>query len=243
MGLSWKNRAVYCLQGGSTMMERLANPVWAALTSGQRHLARELGDMLRYDDDVAPFCAVPEHGMPVPAADLESLAEDVYFVGAMPAVPEGWQLKELGGVLQMVYGGGPLEAPPAEGIVELDALDPAMQELTSVAFPGYFRARTGTMGRYAGIRERERLIALSGERMDFGELREVSAVCTRPGYTGRGHARLLVRHVMHGMQRQGVTPLLHVGAQNARAIALYEALGFERNGELRHAKLAVSRRP
>jgi hypothetical protein len=29
------------------MMERLANPVWAALTSGQRHLARELGDMLR----------------------------------------------------------------------------------------------------------------------------------------------------------------------------------------------------
>ncbi|WP_338758849.1 GNAT family N-acetyltransferase [Massilia sp. METH4] len=222
------------------MIDGLANPVWAALTSGHRHLARELGDMLRYEPDVAPFCAVPEQGMFVPAADLERFREDVYFVGAIPTVPDGWQLKELGGVLQMVYRGGPVEASPADGVVELDALDPAMQALTAVAFPGYFRARTGTMGRYVGIREGGQLIALSGERMDFGALREVSAVCTHPGHTGRGHARLLVRHIMHGMQRQGVTPMLHVGAQNVRAIGLYEALGFERNGVLRHAKLLVA---
>ena len=85
------------------------------------------------------------------------------------------------------------------------------------------------------------LVALAGERMDFGTLREVSAVCTHPDHAGRGHARLLVRHVMHGMQARGVTPMLHVGARNARAIGLYEALGFERNGVLRHASLSVSR--
>jgi ribosomal protein S18 acetylase RimI-like enzyme len=220
-------------------MERLANPVWAALTSGQRHLARELGAMLRYEPDVAPFCAVPEHGMFVPAHDLARLPEDVYFVGAIPAVPDGWQLAELGGVLQMVYRGGPVARPSAGGIVELDALDPAMEALTAIAFPGYFRARTGTMGRYIGIRDAGRLVALCGERMDFGALREVSAVCTHPDHTGRGHARLLVRHIMHGMREQGVTPMLHVGARNERAIALYEALGFERNGVLRHAKLAA----
>ncbi|MBB3223969.1 GNAT family N-acetyltransferase [Pseudoduganella umbonata] len=220
-------------------MERLANPVWAALTSGQRHLARELGAMLHYEPDVAPFCAVPEDGMFVPEHDLARLGGDVYFVGAIPAVPEGWQLNELGGVLQMVYRGGPVAPPPGEGIAELDALDPAMQALTAIAFPGYFRARTGTMGRYLGIHDAGRLIALCGERMDFGTLREVSAVCTHPGYTGRGHARLLVQHIMHGMQRQGVTPMLHVGARNGRAIALYEALGFERNGVLRHARLAA----
>jgi ribosomal protein S18 acetylase RimI-like enzyme len=221
------------------MMERLANPVWAALTSGQRHLARELGAMRKYEPDVAPFCAVPEHGMFVPAADLERLNADVYFVGAIPVVPDGWQLHELSGVLQMVYRGGQVPPPPGGGIVELDALDPAMEALTAIAFPGYFRARTGTMGRYIGIREAGRLVALCGERMDFGVLREVSAVCTHPEFTGRGHARLLVRHVMHGMQEQGVTPMLHVGARNERAIALYEALGFERNGVLRHAKLAA----
>lgn len=220
-------------------MARLANPVWAALTSGQRHLARELGAMLHYERDVAPFCAVPQHGMFVPAADLAGLAADVYFVGAIPAVPDGWRMDELSGVLQMVYRGGPVAPPPPDGIVELDALDPGMEALTAIAFPGYFRARTGTMGRYAGMREAGQLIALCGERMDFGELREVSAVCTHPGYTGRGHARRLVRHIMHGMVEQGVTPMLHVGARNERAIALYEALGFERNGVLRHARLAA----
>lgn len=220
---------------------RLANPVWAALHSGQRHLAHALGDMRRFAPDVAPFCAVPEDGMFVPATDLEYLTEDVYFVGAIPTVPDDWQLAELGGVTQMVYRGAPVAAPPREGVTVLDALDPAMQELTAIAFPGYFRARTGTMGRYVGIHDGGRLVALAGERMDFDGLREVSAVCTHPEFTGRGLAKVLVRHVMHGMLQEGVTPMLHVGSRNARAIGLYEALGFVRLRELRHAKLVVRR--
>lgn len=220
---------------------RLANPVWAALHSGQRHLAQTLGDMRRYAQDLAPFCAVPEDGMFVPAADLEYLTEDAYFVGAIPTVPAGWRLEELGGVTQMIYDGAPVSAPPSDGVSELDPLDPSMQELTAIAFPGYFRARTGTMGRYVGIHEGGRLVSLSGERMDFGDVREVSAVCTHPEFTGRGLAKVLVRHVMHGMLEEGVTPMLHVGSRNARAIGLYEALGFVRVRELRHAKLVVPR--
>ncbi len=223
-------------------MERLSNPLWSALTGAQQHLAQVVGDMRRYAPDVAPFCAVPEDGMFVRATDLEYLTEDAYFLGAIPAVPDGWTMTELGGVLQMVYRGGAVAKPSAAGVVELDALDPAMQELTALAFPGYFRARTGIMGRYVGIHDGGKLVALSGERMDLGDLREVSAVCTHPDYTGRGYAKLLVQHIMHGMQQQGVTPMLHVGAKNERAIALYEALGFERNGVLRHTWLQVPQR-
>ncbi|HEY1148893.1 MAG TPA: GNAT family N-acetyltransferase, partial [Pseudoduganella sp.] len=112
-----------------------------------------------------------------------------------------------------------------------------MVELTNVAFPGYFRARTGLMGRYVGIHDQGRLVSMSGERMDLGALREVSAVCTHPDYTGRGLARLLILDCLRHMQRQGVQPFLHVGAANKRAQALYEALGFRPTRELKHAKV------
>lgn len=217
----------------------LANPVWAALHGGQRHLAQPLGCMMGYAPDVAPFVAVADDGMSVPAGDLAGLSEDVFFVGAIPTVPPGWEMRELGGVTQMVYAGGAIDAPPRAGVTLLDPLDPAMQALTDVAFPGYFRARTGTMGRYFGIVDKGQLVALAGERMDMGEAREVSAVCTRPGYTGRGYAALLVRHVMHAMLEEGVTPMLHVGSGNARAIGIYAALGFVQLRQLRHARLVV----
>jgi ribosomal protein S18 acetylase RimI-like enzyme len=217
--------------------DRLENPIWAALNSAQAHLALGGGVARRFPPDVAPFCAVPEDGMPLAEADLELIREDTYFVGAIPTVPPGWRMTPLSAVLQMVYTGGPVAAPDSGGVVPLAADDAAMQELTALAFPGYFRARTGILGRYLGIHEAGRLVAMAGERMDLGDLREVSAVCTHPDWRGRGHARLLMQHLMHGMQREGVRPFLHVGSANTRARALYEALGFAATRELRHTKL------
>lgn len=218
---------------------RLDNPIWAALNSAQAHLALGSGVAKRFPHDVAPFFAVAEEGLPLAEADLEPLREDIYFLGVIPTVPPGWQMVPLSPVLQMVYTGGPIAAPDSAGIVRLAADDVAMQELTALAFPGYFRARTGILGKYFGIHDAGRLVSMSGERMDLGDLREISAVCTHPDWTGRGHARLLVRHVMYGMQQEGVRPFLHVGSANARARGLYESLGFSATRELRHAKLLI----
>jgi ribosomal protein S18 acetylase RimI-like enzyme len=221
-------------------MQELENPIWAALNSAQQHFNIPAGAARRYPADVAPFIAVAQEGVPLSADDLAGIASgSYYFLGAMPALPQGWSLQPLSGVLQMVYEGGALPAPEApEAIRVLAADDPAMVELTDIAFPGYFRRRTGAMGRYAGIHDDGgRLVALSGERMDLGHLREVSAVCTHPDFTGRGYARQLVQFIMHGMQQQGVRPMLHVGAANARAQALYRSMGFAATRELPHARL------
>ena len=224
-------------------MQELENPIWAALNSAQQHFSIAAGAARRYPADVAPFCAVAQEGVALSADDLAGIADgSYYFLGAMPALPAGWSLQPLSGVLQMVYEGGPLAAPSGEGIRLLAADDPAMVELTDIAFPGYFRKRTGAMGRYAGIHdEGGRLVALSGERMDLGRLREVSAVCTHPEFTGRGYARRLVEYIMYGMQQQGVRPMLHVGAANARAQALYRSMGFAATRELPHARLICPR--
>ncbi|WP_426171109.1 GNAT family N-acetyltransferase [Pseudoduganella sp. R-34] len=219
-------------------MQELENPIWAALYGAQQHFSIPAGVARRYPAEVAPFMAVPEAGVALPAADLEGVGAGYYFLGAMPELPRGWSLQPLSGVLQMVYQGGPVAAPDAGAIRVLAADDPAMVELTNLAFPGYFRPRTGEMGRYAGIHDDGgRLVALSGERMDLGHLREVSAVCTHPEFTGRGYARKLVEFIMHGMQQQGVRPMLHVGAANARAQALYRSMGYVPTRELAHARL------
>lgn len=224
-------------------MQELENPIWAALNSAQQHFSIAAGAARRYPAEVAPFIAVAEEGVPLSAHDLAGIADgSYYFLGAMPSLPSGWSLQPLAGVLQMVYEGGPVAAPDACSIRVLAADDPAMVELTDIAFPGYFRKRTGEMGKYAGIHhEGGRLVALSGERMDLGQLREVSAVCTHPDFTGRGYARRLVEYIMHGMQQQGVRPMLHVGAANARAQALYRSMGFAATRELPHARLICPR--
>ena len=219
-------------------MQQLENPIWAALNSAQQHFSIATGAARRYPAAVAPFIAVADEGVVLSAAELEGVGEGYYFLGAMPALPQGWSLQPLSGVLQMVHEGGPVAAPDASGIRVLSADDPAMVELTNIAFPGYFRPRTGEMGKYAGIHDDGgRLVALSGERMDLGHMREVSAVCTHPDFTGRGFARKLVQYIMHGMQQQGVRPMLHVGAANARAQALYRSMGFVATRELPHARL------
>ena len=219
-------------------MQELENPIWAALNSAQQHFSIPTGMARRYPADVAPFCAVAEPGVPLSTEDLDSVRDGYYFLGAMPTLPDGWSLQPLSGVLQMVYEGGPVAAPDAAIIRVLAADDPAMVELTDLAFPGYFRPRTGEMGRYAGIHDAGgRLVALSGERMDLGHLREVSAVCTHPAFTGRGYARRLVEFIMYGMQLQGALPMLHVGAANARAQALYRSMGYVATRELPHARL------
>ncbi|UGQ47916.1 GNAT family N-acetyltransferase [Massilia endophytica] len=219
------------------MLERLENPIWAALNSAQAELAHKAGDMKFFAAEVAPFCAVPRDGMPLPATDLEYLPPQVYFLGAIPQVPPEWTMTQLSGVVQMVYDGPKVEKPRADGVTVLDSEDPAMVELTDVAFPGYFRRRTGILGTYLGIHQDGKLVALSGERMHLGDCREVSAVCTHPDYRGRGYANLLMQHIMYGMQEQGKTPFLHVGAANAKAQALYQALGFKVTRELPHTRL------
>ena len=101
-----------------------------------------------------------------------------------------------------------------------------MVDLTTLAFPGFFRRRTYLMGVYYGMHIDGALVAMAGERMALPNYREVSGVCTHPAHTGKGFAATLITYLMHEHAASGLISLLHVGAANARAIALYRRLGF-----------------
>jgi predicted GNAT family acetyltransferase len=101
-----------------------------------------------------------------------------------------------------------------------------MVELAALTRPGPFLARTHTLGRFVGIRQSGRLVAMAGERFKLDGITEVSGVCTHPDWRGRGYAGLLSRIVATRIADRGEIPILHAFATNTAAIRLYGELGF-----------------
>jgi predicted GNAT family acetyltransferase len=117
---------------------------------------------------------------------------------------------------------------PAPAGVQLlgDADAAGMLALANLTRPGPFFSHTHQLGRFIGIRQDGRLVAMAGERMQPQGFTEVSGVCTHPDFRGRGFAGGLMRLVAQAILARGDTAFLHVYADNAGAIALYESLGF-----------------
>lgn len=221
----------------------LDNVVWHALTGPHRSLAIGQGQARHYPRDVAPFSAI---AAPTPqayaalAADLPSGTEARLFRPAAEALPAGWAETGVFPMLQMVAERAPGESDCGRQPVRLGPADvPHMLELAAISQPGPFAARTVELGAYLGVRHEGELVAMAGERMRVPGYVELSAICSHPAARGHGYATLLTRALMRAAFDRGEVPFLHVRPDNARAVALYEALGFA----LRRALVVLWRRP
>ncbi len=73
---------------------------------------------------------------------------------------------------------------------------------------------------------------MAGQRMRIYDYVEVSAVCTHPDFVGKGYAAVLLQHQLDMITADKKTPILHVRADNERAIKIYERLGFKRTRDM-----------
>ena len=213
-------------------MHALKNVIWQALTTRQANFAESCDSARRFLREVTALCAFekPTHQGYASLAGLAGAGGTAaIFLDHPYEARAGWDYVAGAPLLQMVSENGhaAFSSTPAPQIVELGVKDsPDMLELTSLTKPGPFGPRTHELGYYIGIREGGKLVAMAGERLKVPGYTEVSAVCTHPDHLGKGYAAALMSEVMRGIRQRGETPFLHVRADNARAIAIYERLGF-----------------
>jgi ribosomal protein S18 acetylase RimI-like enzyme len=210
------------------MLESLDNPIWFALTTEHRFLARSHGLARRYPPDVSPLAALL-HPTNDAFADLQQLVSPGEHVALFTAsridVPGGWQVNRSRWIDQMSCEASLV--PPPGARLQLGTTDvPEMLELTAATGPGPFLPKTIQMGSYFGIRASDgRLVAMAGERLRSTAFAEISAVCTLPEFRGRGYARALVTFLAAQILAGGRTPFLHVKSEN-NAKVVYQKIGF-----------------
>jgi ribosomal protein S18 acetylase RimI-like enzyme len=206
----------------------LDNPIWSSLTTKHASFAVTQEGAARYPPQIAPFAAVAT-GDAQALSRLEVLingGESVYLVGAAPEFGRGWRVDSASQIPQLVCGVPAVVRAGPETVTLTQAHRSDMLALTALVFPGFFRARTVEMGRYIGIYHGRVLAAMAGERMRMDGYQEISAVCTHPEFIGRGYAQRLVALLVNAVLERGDTPFLHTHRENARALALYDRLGF-----------------
>ena len=213
----------------TTASTPLDNIAWHALIGAQAGFAAGRGGARRFAAGYSPILGFEDRRAP----DFEALTgfcetgESFYCLHWTGPVPPGWCVEVQAAVRQMVCAPTPPDIVDPIGLRPLGVDDVAQaMALARLTRPGPFGPRTIELGEYFGVFDGGRLVAMAGERMAAGRLREVSGVCTHPDARGQGLARRLVAHLLARQHGRGLTSFLHVMADNPPAIRLYESLGF-----------------
>ena len=210
-------------------MDLLGNVTWHALSGPQARYTAGGTEARRYAKGFPQIV-----GFADPArADFTELTpycdpgERFSCIGWSGSAPDGWHVEYESPLLKMVWDGvskrerdlpRPMRLRPQHA--------PQALELVELARPGPFGPRSIELGEYFGLFDDGRLVAMAGERLFAGRLREISAVCTHPDFRGRGFALHLVRTLVERQERRDETPFMHVRGENTLARRLYEREGF-----------------
>jgi GNAT superfamily N-acetyltransferase len=213
----------------------LDNLTWHALAGHHARYALGTGRARRYAPGFSPIVGFADPRQPH-FDDLLAFCEpgeSFYCEGWSGNAPAGWQIDTETTMFKMIWNAEMPLSDDAPQAVLLGAPQASQAlELAGLTRPGPFGLRTIELGDYFGLFDAGgMLIAMAGERMCAGPLREISGVCTHPEHQGQGLARQLMCKLIRRQMQRGETPVLHVMRDNTGARRLYERMGFRNHAE------------
>jgi len=219
----------------------LHRPVWNALSSGWSSLAQGGPRAWRIDPRYGPFAAAADNGVEAQAALATLVPKDgeLWMVEPDPVMtPPGTRVLREAMLVQMVAEEMTGNAPSIDPSLLNDDDAAEMRALARMTKPGPFLSLTHRLGRFIGMRDKGKLVAMAGERMRVPGFAEISGVCTHPEHRGKGYAKALMQIVARAMLERGETPFLHAYAAHEATVALYGTLGFHVRARM-HMKVVV----
>jgi N-acetylglutamate synthase-like GNAT family acetyltransferase len=209
----------------------LANIAWHTLNGAHARYSQRYGTARRYAARFTPIAAFADPAQPDlgALAQIAAAGETLYLAGVTVPRHAQWDCTPAVQAVQMLRP-RPAAAGRLPGTLptRLQPRDlPALDALVALCRPGPFTPSMTSIGEFFVVREEDRLVACAGTRMTGGGYREISTVCVHPDAAGRGLATQLVQFMAASIEAAGDIPFLHVGATNARAMAVYRRCGFE----------------
>jgi ribosomal protein S18 acetylase RimI-like enzyme len=218
------------------MEQILDNPTYHAMIGGNANLSLGTSTVRYFPEAISPFVGLMDFSeasfaelstiLPPNRAGAVVSAEEI-------VIPAGWKVNYHGLGLQMM--GERAHGPSLETLEFVPLRQehvPLMVDLAKLTNHGPFGERTIEFGNFVGVFDGDRLMAMSGHRLHPSPYVEISGVCRHPDYVGRGLGAALTYFQVERIRAMGEVPILHVWANNVRAIRLYESLGFVARREM-----------
>ncbi|PQB06338.1 GNAT family N-acetyltransferase [Polaribacter filamentus] len=214
----------------NNLQEKLKNPVWYSLNETHKKFLIEFDGVQFYKPEICSFGAFFDETKTAKALNEYSKIADKFYLVSENQEPiidtDHVVLKKKIDGCQMVLE-NLIDIEITENIVLLsEKYIDEIYDLIWLVMPGYYQKKGFEMGKYYGIFKDNKLVSITGQRMQTDNFIEVSGVVTHPDYTKKGYAKQLVAYTTKGILKEKKLPILHTNKGNP-AISLYEKLGYK----------------